>query len=252
MPPALAPASHFLMTPFSLFHYLFFSAAWLRLKYPHLVNGAVAASAPVLALGGLRRPTPDPESFAEIVTRSAGPAGGATEECAGNVRRAFAAILSGADSETPGGGGRGAAAAAEVAVGEVDSWMLLRGVETGRGEQSLAASDGIATDVDARRRSRRDNEVSYEARETAIGRVARLLRVCPGHAPEGDDALLDLAWWARTAFDYLAMGNYPYPTGYILNSGESGVELPAWPIREACSRLSGLPGVQHVKRGGYH
>lgn len=51
-------------------------------------------------------------------------------------------------------------------------------------------------------------------------------------------ALLQLAWWARAAFDYLSMGNYPYATGYILNDGEGVVELPPWPLREACSRLA--------------
>ena len=69
-------------------------AAWLRLKYPHIVDGAIAASAPVFAMAGLRRPTPNPESFAETVTRAAGPAGGAAEWCSDNVRRAFSALLS--------------------------------------------------------------------------------------------------------------------------------------------------------------
>ncbi|CAB1112158.1 unnamed protein product [Ectocarpus sp. CCAP 1310/34] len=70
----------------------------------------------------------------------------------------------------------------------------------------------------------------------AASEVARRLRVCPGQEPRGDGALVELAWWARAAFDYLAMGNFPYATGYILNSGE--VELPPWPLREACSYLA--------------
>ncbi|CAN0498711.1 unnamed protein product, partial [Scytosiphon promiscuus] len=124
---------------------------WFRLKYPNIVHGAIAASAPVLALEGLTRPTPDPEAFAATVTRAAGPAGGAAGSCADNVRRAFSAVLS----------------------------------------PSTAA--------------------------TAAADVARRLRVCPGQEPQGEDALVELAWWTRAAFDYLAMGNFPYATGYILN-----------------------------------
>lgn len=51
-------------------------------------------------------------------------------------------------------------------------------------------------------------------------------------------ARLELAWWARSAFDYLAMGNYPYATGYILNDGDGLVTLPPWPLREACAHMA--------------
>lgn len=163
-------------------------ASWFRLKYPHIVHGAIAASAPVLALEGLRHPTPDPEAFARTVTKAAGPAGGAADSCADNVRHAFAAVL----------GSSGGA--------------KLRGASSN--------ADGFAA-ADA----------------------ARRLRVCPGQEPKGDDALVALAWWARAAFDYLAMGNFPYATGYILNSGDDGVKLPPWPLREACSYL-GDPSLQ--------
>lgn len=71
----------------------------------------------------------------------------------------------------------------------------------------------------------------------AVADVARNLRVCAGQEPQGDDAIWQLAWWARSAFDYLAMGNFPYATGYILNSND-GVELPPWPLRKACSYLA--------------
>jgi len=40
--------------------------------------------------------------------------------------------------------------------------------------------------------------------------------------------------WARDSFDSMAMGNYPYPSSYIMN----GVSvLPAYPMRVACSHL---------------
>eukprot|EP00903_Cladosiphon_okamuranus_P013794 g12837.t1 len=167
-------------------------ASWFRLKYPHIVHGAIAASAPVLALQGLRNPVPDPEAFARTVTMAAGPAGGAAESCADNVRQAFAAVLG--SSSFP---------------AEDDSIIVGKG-----GPGADVKVDGFA-----------------------VSNAARRLRVCPGQEPKGDDALVELAWWARAAFDYLAMGNFPYATGYILNNGDGGVELPPWPLRKACSYL---------------
>lgn len=180
-------------------------ASWFRLKYPHIVHGAIAASAPVLALEGLRHPTPDPEAFARRVTNAAGQAGGAAESCANNVRHAFAAVL---DSS--------AALTGDDSTGVGRRDAKLRGASFN--------ADGFAADA------------------------ARRLRVCPGHEPKGDGALEALAWWARAAFDYLAMGNFPYATGYILNSDDDGVELPPWPLRKACSYLAD-PSLQ-VRRYG--
>lgn len=351
-PPPSLPLPH--SPPF--LHYL---ASWLRLKYPHIVQGAVAASAPVLALEGIRRPTPNPESFAETVTRAAGPAGGAAAECSDNVRRAFAAILSGTDARN---GARNDAweRAAAAAVGASitttteavkDVFIERPGIRGSKEEEeevkersSIKVDDAYAASIaaelaatttaaeeeqnaDAERDedsgSTRDAEdvagtflsrargaaaaplifgsgatrggaassapgavlqerppplVDVEARgggggmeegdegstgairteveagldasgvrphygdavveEGSAAGVARSLRVCPGREPRGEGALLELAWWARAAFDYLSMGNYPYATGYILNSGDGGVELPPWPLRVACSHLA--------------
>ena len=198
----------------------------------------MAASAPVLAVEGLRRPTPDPESFAETVTRAAGPAGGAAEECSANVRRAFAAILSGAGAAT--GSTPAAAAADAAAAGDVVVGPKLRDLSHGESPGAMTRDDArsfepeLVVAVDA-------GGNAGAVADAAVDRVARLLRVCPDRTPAGEGALEELAWWARAAFDYLAMGNYPYPTGYILNGG--GVELPAWPLKEACSRVSDLSNV---------
>jgi len=72
-------------------------AAWLRLKYPHLVTGAIAASAPIGAFPGSE--TFVPSRFWEVVTRDASAPGGAPPQCAGNIRAAFRALFSlGADA----------------------------------------------------------------------------------------------------------------------------------------------------------
>ena len=67
-------------------------AAWMRIKYPGVVAGAVAASAPVLFFEGT---TPDPgnfEQFWQVVTRDMTPAAGSVPACAANVRAAWDAI----------------------------------------------------------------------------------------------------------------------------------------------------------------
>lgn len=56
-------------------------AAWWRIAYPHIVTGAVAASAPVLDFEG-EVDDAAVESFAQIVTRDASAEGGASPYCA--------------------------------------------------------------------------------------------------------------------------------------------------------------------------
>ena len=65
-------------------------AAWLRMKYPAAVIGAVAASAPILAFDGDGF---DGEAYWEVVTRDATAAAGAAPACAANVREAFSALF---------------------------------------------------------------------------------------------------------------------------------------------------------------
>ncbi|KAJ1463251.1 peptidase S28 [Pelagophyceae sp. CCMP2097] len=63
-------------------------AAWLRMKYPALVDGAIAASAPILAFGAF-----DTNAYWRVVTTDASPQAGAHESCAANVRRAWPVIF---------------------------------------------------------------------------------------------------------------------------------------------------------------
>lgn len=67
-------------------------AAWFRMKYPHLLTGAVAASAPIWTYLG-ERPKYDPGSFAEIVTRDATEEAGSAPACADNVRATLKALF---------------------------------------------------------------------------------------------------------------------------------------------------------------
>lgn len=57
-------------------------ASWMRMKYPHVLDGAIAGSAPIWAFPG-EDPPVDSGAFAKIVTRDATPAGGSAQACAG-------------------------------------------------------------------------------------------------------------------------------------------------------------------------
>lgn len=67
-------------------------AAWMRIKYPGAVAGAVAASAPVLFFEGTSPPPGNFEQFWRVVTRDMTPAAGAAAACAPNVRAAWDAM----------------------------------------------------------------------------------------------------------------------------------------------------------------
>jgi lysosomal Pro-X carboxypeptidase len=73
---------------------------WFRQKYPGSVDGAIAASAPVLAFKGQRHAYAS-ETFWAVVTRDATPAAGSIEECAPGVRAAWKALA--AAGATPSG-----------------------------------------------------------------------------------------------------------------------------------------------------
>eukprot|EP00793_Prasinoderma_coloniale_P001606 PRCOL_00003411-RA len=140
-------------------------AAWFRLKFPHLVDGVISASAPIWSFFGLT-PAYDADGFMRVVTRDAQAAGGAAPSCAANAKEAFRRIL--------------------------------------------------------------------KAGQTAAGRalLAEAFRTC---APLRDAAAAAaLNSWAQAPWATLAMGNFPYPSTYLMH----GLSLlPAWPVRAACEPL---------------
>lgn len=65
-------------------------SAWMRIKYPGVVAGAIAASAPIFGFGGYDY---DGQKYWQVVTRDATPAAGAAHNCAPNIHRAWPALF---------------------------------------------------------------------------------------------------------------------------------------------------------------
>ena len=131
-------------------------ATSFRFHYSHMVDGVIAASAPVLAYQGLEPPY-DSNAFARVVTRDAGP------KCA-------AAVKAGLES------------------------------------------------IDAHGKSKDGRQI-----------LTNEFQLC--HGLESEDDALSLLEWTSSFWDYLAMGDYPYPSKYV--QPEGGI-LPAYPMKAAC------------------
>lgn len=140
-------------------------ASWGRFHYPHVWDGVIAASAPVVSFEGNLKYTEE-DFFAKGVTYDVSPAAGANAFCESNLRKAFA----------------------DLALLQIEPSLLRRAF-------SVCATDNTTDD--------------------------------------------DLGWvatfWLKEALDFMSMGNFPYPSKYILNGDGS---LPAFPVRLACDFLS--------------
>jgi len=66
-------------------------ASWFRMKYPHLVDGVIAASAPIWSYLG-EVPEVDSGFFAKGTTYDASEAGGSSKNCIANVKQVWQAL----------------------------------------------------------------------------------------------------------------------------------------------------------------
>lgn len=92
---------------------------------------------------------------------------------------------------------------------------------------------------------RGSSDSSREDNEKSIASVASPLRLCPSQPLSTPDDLAAVMDWLQDAFDYLAMGNYPYRSSYILNGDGT---LPPYPFRVACGGAMADPKL--VGKGG--
>jgi hypothetical protein len=65
--------------------------------------------------------------------------------------------------------------------------------------------------------------------------IARAMRICTDSLPESKEDVDDLADWASSAWDYMAMGDYPYPSGCV-GLPAARADTSAEQARAACCR----------------
>lgn len=102
--------------------------------------------------------------------------------------------------------------------------------------------------IDAEDAARNDGKVQRTS-DRGFKTASDSLRICPSVKLNSTDDVTGVRDWAAAAFDMMAMGQYPYPSSYMLNG--NGV-LPAFPVRVACSKMLGAlreaAGVQDAQR----
>lgn len=101
-------------------------------------------------------------------------------------------------------------------------------------DTSIAA--GAAPGCTATLRSAWAALVSLAERDGGAGvaRASEALNICSHRKLNTTDDAYSVRGWAASAFDTMAMGNYPFESGYMLNG--NGV-LPPFPVRAACQAL---------------
>jgi len=144
-------------------------SSWFRMKYPNIVDGSIAASAPIWSFSGMTPPY-DYDGFNKVVTRDASAAGGSTDSCSQNVKRGLERIDEVGKSED--------------------------------GRKMLSASFLTCNPL-------RSYGEAYELME-----------------------------WVSSPWATMAMGNFPYPSSYLLHG--HGL-LPAYPVRAACEPIGAVP-----------
>lgn len=142
--------------------------SWFRMKYPALVQGVIAGSAPIWSFTGLSPPY-DYNMYYKLVTRDASEQGGATDNCKDNLKQAWPRIAT----------------------------------------------------------------IAHESGRKGLDMIGHAFRTC-NPLQDYNDAW-NLIMWAQGPWATMAMGDFPYPSSYLLHG--HGI-LPAWPVRVACSPLN--------------
>uniref|UniRef100_A0A7S0ZZS3 Uncharacterized protein n=1 Tax=Noctiluca scintillans TaxID=2966 RepID=A0A7S0ZZS3_NOCSC len=178
-------------------------AGWIRTKYPHLIAGALAGSAPIFGVPMLNN------RFFQTGKHSVNSAQQQLTESHRKKKKSFNSILDSSSmfisrSLTKAGGLSGSTCMLNFKA----FWILLK--------YAMEQSDVVGL-----------NE-----------KIADSMRLCSVPASSAADYYL-LSDFMQSAFFLLAEGNYPFPSAYITGAvgGNMNVKLPAWPMHHACKPM---------------
>eukprot|EP00892_Ulva_mutabilis_P001558 jgi/Ulvmu1/11402/UM075_0064.1 len=99
-------------------------------------------------------------------------------------------------------------------------------------DTSIAA--GAAPGCTATLRAAWQALISLADRDDGVAKASAALNICPHRTLNTTDDVYSARGWAASAFDMMAMGNYPFESGYMLNGNGY---LPPFPVRVACQAL---------------
>jgi lysosomal Pro-X carboxypeptidase len=193
-------------------------AAWLRMKYPNIVDGALAASAPIWSFPSAHPPL---DGFGRVITRAVSGAGGATDLCRDNLIATFPLINEAGKSSA----GRA---------------LLSDAFQTCKPLQSL-------TDISALLYTAQKPWL-YMAEGNYPFRSSYRLRCTSNH--DLNSGLTDDCPRASTEMPMLMLIVMARSRYIPFSLGKGETPLPAWPMRVACS--GGLGSNLGVTLAGNH
>ena len=177
-------------------------AAWLRMHYPSAVDAALAASAPVLGFDGMQKPG---------------------ELFDGN---AFWRVVT-RDASPAAGAHPDCVPAVRATWAAIDA-----AAASAAGRAQLSSIFRLCTPL--------DDDDDDDEQQHSVEADPRGSSGLPPPPTEGS-AAARLKALLLNVFDTLSMGNFPYPSNYLVfqQTRDPTVKLPAWPMRAACAHFAG-------------
>lgn len=175
-------------------------SAYLRMKYPHLVAGALAASAPVVSVAGLGDPY---QFFRDVSAVSEGSAPRPHPCCWATWVKPLPSFLQDFEGQGP-----------ECAQGVRDAFRQIKDLFLQGGEEAAPQASPPPPPTCLQP----PNTLVLAAYDT----VSQEFGTCQPLSGQKD--LTQLFGFARNAFTLLAMMDYPYPTDFVAH-------LPANPVQ---------------------